>query len=229
MPFTGLSAWAGTNSFPSCWAATALTPNAARAGHYRELLDDVVSFPAAADLLRQLHAGGVAVVLATSSPSDELTEVLGRLDADDAIDAVTTADDVEESKPGPDVFFAAMKSAAIDPARALAVGDSVWDVRGARAAGVGCVGVETGGFSRHELSEAGALHVYRDVKELLDQICGPAPFPSCSGEWYGHACRSMAARYRLGVGPGGVMSSVRPARFRWPSRTRPRRPGRPRL
>ncbi len=148
--------------------------NAARAGHYRELLDDVVSFPAAADLLRQLHAGGVAVVLATSSPSDELTEILRRLDADDAIDAVTTADDVEESKPGPDVFFAAMKSAAIDPARALAVGDSVWDVRGARAAGVGCVGVETGGFSRHELSEAGALHVYRDVKELLDQLCtGP--------------------------------------------------------
>jgi hypothetical protein len=32
------------------------------------------------------------------------------------------------------------------------------------------VTVETGGFSRHELSEAGAVHVYRDVKELLDQL-----------------------------------------------------------
>jgi phosphoglycolate phosphatase-like HAD superfamily hydrolase len=64
----------------------------------------------------------------------------------------------------------AMRSASIDPRRALAVGDSVWDIRAARAAGIGCVTVETGGFSRHELSEAGAVHVYRDVKELLDQL-----------------------------------------------------------
>ena len=63
-----------------------------------------------------------------------------------------------------------MKTASIDPAWAVAVGDSVWDVQAARAAGIGCIAVETGGFSEHELSEAGALHVYRDVKELLDQL-----------------------------------------------------------
>ncbi len=110
------------------------------------------------------------MVLATSSPADELTAVLSHLDADDAIDAQTTADDVKESKPAPEVFAAAMKSGAVDPARVLAIGDSVWDVQGARAAGIGCIGVETGGFSQHELSQAGALRVYRDVKEVLDQL-----------------------------------------------------------
>ena len=144
--------------------------SAARADRYRELLDDVHAFPAARDLLRQLHAHEVAVVLATSSPADELTAVLAQLDADDAIDAQTTADDVKESKPAPEVFAAAMSSGAVDPARALAIGDSVWDVQAARAAGIGCIGVETGGFSQHELSQAGALHVYRDVKEVLDQL-----------------------------------------------------------
>jgi HAD superfamily hydrolase (TIGR01509 family) len=143
---------------------------AARSRRYRELIDDVRAFPGAGDLLRQLHIHGVAVVLATSSPADELAEVLRHLDADDAIDARTTADDVERSKPAPDIFLAAMKSGAVDPTRALAVGDAVWDVRGARAAGIGCIGVETGGFSRHELSEAGALHVYRDVQELFHQM-----------------------------------------------------------
>ncbi len=63
-----------------------------------------------------------------------------------------------------------MDAGGVDPARALVVGDSVWDVRAARAAGLGCVGVETGGFSRHELSEAGALHVYRDVAEIASQL-----------------------------------------------------------
>jgi HAD superfamily hydrolase (TIGR01509 family) len=142
----------------------------ARAGRYRELLGDVEAFPAAGDLLRHLHLHGVAVVLATSSPADELAPVLRLLDAEDAIDAQTTADDVQQSKPAPDVFVAAMQAGAVDPARALAVGDTIWDVRGARAAGIGCIGVETGGFSQHELSEAGALHVYRDVKEVLDQL-----------------------------------------------------------
>ena len=44
------------------------------------------------------------MVLATSSPADELTKVLGQFDADDAIDAQTTADDVKESKPAPEVL-----------------------------------------------------------------------------------------------------------------------------
>ena len=39
-----------------------------------------------------------------------------------------------------------MKS-GVDPARALAIGDTVWDVQAARAAGIGCIGVETGGFA----------------------------------------------------------------------------------
>lgn len=96
------------------------------------------------------------------------------LGADAAIDGQTTADDISDSKPAPEVFTVAMDVANINPACALAVGDSVWDIQAARAAGIGCVAVETGGFSQHELSEAGALHVYRDVQEILDQyLTGP--------------------------------------------------------
>ena len=117
-----------------------------------------------------MHLNGLVVVLATSAPDDELAVLLERLDANDAIDAQTTADDIADSKPAPEVFFSAMKTGSIDPDHALAVGDSIWDVQAARAAGIGCVAVETGGFSTHELMEAGALHVYRDVKELFDQF-----------------------------------------------------------
>jgi HAD superfamily hydrolase (TIGR01509 family) len=143
---------------------------AARPGHYRALLDDVRVLPGATDVLRAVHDAGVAVVLATSAPDDELDFVLRLLAADDAIDARTTADDVGASKPDPEIIVTAMAVGSVDPRRALIVGDSVWDVQAARAAGIGCIAVETGGFSQHELSEAGALHVYRDVRELADQL-----------------------------------------------------------
>ena len=108
--------------------------------------------------------------MATSSPADELSVLREVLDVDDAIDGQTTADEVTQSKPDPEVFVKAMESASIDPGRALAVGDSVWDIRAARSAGIACITVETGGFSQHELSEAGSIRVYRDVSELLSQL-----------------------------------------------------------
>ena len=143
---------------------------AARPAHYEELMGDVRAFPGARELLYRIHGLGTTVVLATSAPDDELARLRKVLDADDAIDGQTTADQVEKSKPDPEVFLTAMESASIDPRRALAVGDSVWDVRAARAAGIACITVETGGFSQHELSEEGSIRVYRDVAELLSQL-----------------------------------------------------------
>jgi HAD superfamily hydrolase (TIGR01549 family) len=143
---------------------------AARPKRYAELRGEARAFPGAAELLRECHTNDLAVVIATSAVSDELDFLLGRLQADDAIDATTTADDIEKAKPDPEVFVTAMQAGSIDPRRALAVGDSIWDIRAARAAGIGCIAVETGGYSEHELDEAGALHVYRDVQELLDQF-----------------------------------------------------------
>jgi HAD superfamily hydrolase (TIGR01509 family) len=142
----------------------------ARPGHYRKLIGDARAFPGAAQLLRTVHDGGLAVVLATSAPDDELAVLRKLLDADDAIDAQTTADDIERSKPDPEVFVTAMRAAGIDPQRAISIGDSVWDIQAARAAGIGCIAVESGGFSQHELSEAGAAAVYRDVDELRARL-----------------------------------------------------------
>jgi HAD superfamily hydrolase (TIGR01509 family) len=142
----------------------------ARASFYRDLLPEARAFPGASDLVHTLHRLGLAPVLASSSPAEELDAAMSLLSIADVVDGRTTADDVEDSKPSPEVFCTAMRSAGLDPARTLAVGDSVWDVKAARSAGIACIAVESGGFSRHELSEAGALVVFRDVQELLHQI-----------------------------------------------------------
>lgn len=142
----------------------------ARSTRYAELIDDARAFPRASDLLQRVHDLGLRVVLASSAPRDELEAMTALLGGDDCIDAATSADDVDGSKPSPDVFQAALRVGGVDPERALVVGDSVWDVQAARSAGLGCVGVESGGFSAHELREEGAVAVYRDVAELLAQL-----------------------------------------------------------
>ena len=144
--------------------------NEARSSHYAELIGEVVPFPDGTELVRVTHDLGLRAVLASSAPTDELDVYIDLLDIDGRLDAATSADDVSESKPAPEVFEVAMEAGGIDPHRALAIGDSVWDVQAARAAGIGCIGVESGGFSRHELAEEGALCVYTDVAELLTQI-----------------------------------------------------------
>jgi HAD superfamily hydrolase (TIGR01509 family) len=153
--------------------------------HYRELEDEMVPFPGAGALLRAFHDSGLVVVLASSASERDLRNIRELLDADDAIDEVVTADDVERSKPDPQIFEVARDKCGIDPTLVLAIGDSVWDVHAARAAGMACVAVETGGFGRHELAEAGAIAVYRDITELKAQLM-TSPIGTLASRGGGH-------------------------------------------
>lgn len=137
---------------------------------YDEVFDEVRPFPGATDLVTRLSELGFAVVLATSSPKDLLDRAVDLLDVGSFVTATTSSDDVSSAKPAPDVFEVAIDRGVIDPHRAAAIGDSVFDVQAARAAGIACVGLESGGFSRHELSEEGAIAVYRNPRELVMQL-----------------------------------------------------------
>ncbi|HWA67033.1 MAG TPA: HAD family hydrolase [Mycobacteriales bacterium] len=125
------------------------------------------AFPAAADLLRQVKARGLTVVLATSASASDAAHLRKAIDAEDAIDHVTTKDDVESSKPDPDIVHAALDLAGVDPRDAVFVGDTVWDVAAAEQAGMACVCVLTGGIAEPVLREAGAAEIYRDLTDLL--------------------------------------------------------------
>jgi HAD superfamily hydrolase (TIGR01509 family) len=126
--------------------------------------------PGAVSLLRACKKHGLTVVLASSADEREFTMLRGVLDAEDAIDAATFSGDVTSSKPAPDLVEAALRKAGIEAGDAVFVGDTVWDVRACRKAGVPCVGVLSGGFSRDELTAAGAVQVYQDPRELLDDL-----------------------------------------------------------
>ncbi|HVF04649.1 MAG TPA: HAD family hydrolase [Frankiaceae bacterium] len=143
---------------------------AAKKGHsveYERLWPELRPFPGAVDLLREVRRRGGAAVLATSATEEEAGALRKALDCDDVITAITSSADVEEAKPNPDIFRTALDKSGIDPARCVVVGDTVYDVEAATRAGLRCVGVLTGGISRAELAEAGAVEVYESVAALL--------------------------------------------------------------
>ena len=141
-----------------------------RARQFAALKSEIRAFPRAGELLRALHDRDVRVVLATSAEKSDLEAILEAIDADDAIDAVTSSADVEQAKPAPDLFCVALEEAGTAPDASVVVGDTVWDVKAAARAGLPCVAVTSGGISRGELEAAGAVAVYEDVGALLEDL-----------------------------------------------------------
>jgi HAD superfamily hydrolase (TIGR01549 family) len=140
---------------------------------YRELIGEVEPLEGARELIVDLKERGFAAVLASSSPQDEIDHYLDLLEARELADAWTTNDDVEATKPEPDLVRAALERAGTDDA--VMIGDTPWDVESARKAGLETVTLITGGYCEQELRDAGAAAVYESVDELRRNLDAP-PF-----------------------------------------------------
>jgi len=141
------------------------------ASEYEAFQDDVRAFPRAGDLLRACAEKGLAVVIATSGRASDLEWMLPAIGVDeDVIATATTSGDVEEAKPAPDLMEVAMTQGDLDPARTVALGDTVWDVEAAAKAGIPCVAVLTGGVGEAALREAGAVEVWTSAADLLAHL-----------------------------------------------------------
>lgn len=152
-----------------------------RAGVYqRKYLPWAKAFPGARDLLARLKQGAMLVGLASSCKRVELGYYLRMVGGASLVDAATTAEDVERSKPEPDVFLACLERLALDPGDAVAVGDSPYDAEAAGRAGITTVGVLSGGFEQRDLEAAGCVAIYQDCADLLARLPSTplAPEPS---------------------------------------------------
>lgn len=130
-------------------------------------LDDVRAFEGAAELIERVHASGRKVVLASSAKQDELEHYVELLGIKLFVAATTSIDDVETSKPEPDIFGVALGKVGVEASKALVVGDTIYDVDAALRTGIATVGVTSGPFDEQQLKEAGAIAVFPDVASIL--------------------------------------------------------------
>ncbi|HEX8338439.1 MAG TPA: HAD family hydrolase [Pyrinomonadaceae bacterium] len=136
------------------------------AGRY---LSRVRPFPRVRELFERLKADGLQIALASSAKEEELAQHKKSLRVEDLLEAATSADDAERSKPHPDIFQAALAGLkGVRPEEAVVVGDTPYDVEAAAKAGMRTVGLLSGGFDEEALRGAGAVAVYGGVSDLLD-------------------------------------------------------------
>lgn len=130
------------------------------------------TFPMVPELFAALRERGIALAVATSSEPKNF-ETLQRafqIEIAASVDHVVTAGGEEESKPAPDLVLKAVAELRREPAECLMVGDTPYDALASTRAGVGCVGVLSGGWAEADLKKAGAGLVYRDTGELLERL-----------------------------------------------------------
>lgn len=131
---------------------------------YKELIGEVKPFPGAAGFVETVGKRGLSVVLASSAKQEEVEHYLDLLDVKEGLAGFTTSSDVEATKPEPDLVEAALEKA--ETRDAVMIGDSIWDVESSKRAGLECCGVLTGGFSKAELTAAGATQVRPSLGDL---------------------------------------------------------------
>ena len=122
---------------------------------FDEFIGEVQPFAAARPLLQEIKKRGFKLVLASSGKAQHVDVFLDLIGGRDLADAWTTSDDVESSKPAPDLVSAAMAKVDGSPDAWSATRPGTPSPPG--KLGVPTVGVLTGGFSREELREAGAI------------------------------------------------------------------------
>ena len=142
---------------------------AAESELYGELIGEVRPLAGSRELIVDLKERGCAVVLASSAPPHEVEHYLDLLGAREVADAWTTAEDVETTKPAPDLVTSALDKADGHGA-AVMIGDSPFDCEAAHRAGVDTIAVLTGGFSDAELLRAGATIVFHSIVELRERL-----------------------------------------------------------
>jgi HAD superfamily hydrolase (TIGR01549 family) len=137
---------------------------------FQPLRDECAPLEGATELCVELKRRGFVVVLASSSRQEDLDHFLELLEVRDVVDGWTTSDDVERTKPHPEVIQSALEMAGTTDA--VMVGDSRWDVAAAAHAGLETVCVITGGWSEQELRDAGAVCVFGSLVALREGLDG---------------------------------------------------------
>jgi HAD superfamily hydrolase (TIGR01509 family) len=130
-------------------------------------------FPGAVELLAALRDRGIRTALATSSAKQHLDATFesAGVDLREHVDEVVNKDDVERSKPDPDVVVAALDKLRLSPAQCAMVGDTPHDAEAAKRAGVVTLGILAGALNdARALVGAGARRVWRDPAHLLAEL-----------------------------------------------------------
>jgi HAD superfamily hydrolase (TIGR01509 family) len=128
-------------------------------------LPSLRAWPGATELLLRMKQDGLRLAVASSAKADELRPLLALCGADRLVEARTSSDDADNSKPDPDIVETARAHLGLSPDEVLMLGDTPYDIEAAARAGVGTLAFRCGGWDDAGLR--GAVAVYDGPADLL--------------------------------------------------------------
>lgn len=144
----------------------------------KDFLPKIRPFPKVRELFQALRKEGARVALASSAKEEELKHYVKLCRIQGLFEEATNKDEVDKSKPHPDIFAAALKRLGNPEVRAtVVVGDTPYDALAAGKLNVPTVGMLCGGFPADDLRAAGCRVLMKDPAELL------ARFEASSRTW----------------------------------------------
>lgn len=119
------------------------------------------------ELLQSLRSAGVHTCLASAKPDLFIQQILDHFDARSWFDCAKGMSMNEQSADKSGVILSVMREVgAADKSRVLMVGDTRFDMRGAKEIGVDSLGVLYGYGSAEELADSGADYIVKAPREI---------------------------------------------------------------
>ena len=137
-------------------------------------------FPGIKELLTTLKAAGLVTGVATSKPQNMAEQLIERSGLTDCFDIVVGSFIGPNNDKKWEILTRAMEGLGASRENTVLVGDTKYDVAGAKICGIPCIGVRWGYASPGELEEAGADIIVDSMKELEEFLTGDPSFGSTS-------------------------------------------------
>ncbi|HUJ93293.1 MAG TPA: HAD-IA family hydrolase [Gaiellaceae bacterium] len=136
--------------------------------HNEPLHDELEACDGMLDVLERLHEEGRRLGIVTAKRRSTVELAFDRLPLAHLFETVVGGDETERHKPDPQPLLLAAERMQADPAEAAYVGDSPFDMRAAKAAGMHAVGVTWGRIhDRAKLEAEEPDAIVDDAEELL--------------------------------------------------------------
>ena len=113
--------------------------------------------PYVTDLIKNLYQNGIKLIIASSSPSAAILQVMDALQIHDFFHGFVSGDMISHPKPAPDIFLLAASQLKVDPSECLVIEDSYNGVTAAEAAGITSLGFVNPNSGNQDLSKSAML------------------------------------------------------------------------
>lgn len=127
------------------------------------------ALPGVVDGIKELKRSGFKISVCTSDRHKNTEQVLGLLGLSHDVDAIVGGDDVGRSKPDPEGLRKACDLVGVETAGSVYVGDTVDDMRTAKAGGSAGYGI-THGLATHDELSAEASRVFDTFAALVESL-----------------------------------------------------------